>query len=399
MFGFVPVPQPGVPAQGVPSNSSPIPHVMELSMPALGVRPVFERLEELEPRKAVAKNTLGEDAFAFLNPSHWGKRRLMMQIAGKAMAASLLVTTGLWIGSNVAKMEKRMIHREASAEIRKFEGSTKHPPGVPRPAGGVHSSGPLAWAHAIVARRAAIQVTDTFERGMEAWGATSKGGALGWERHPDGYVRPGRLALFQPSLNYTDYRLEFLGQIENQGLSWVVRAHDNQNYYAMQFHVLKAGLRPVISIVHYPVTGGKQGHRVEVPLSIMVHSQTAYQVSVQVKGNRFVASLEGQEVDSWTDDAPASGGVGFFADAGERARLYWMRVSRNDDWLGRICASLLGNSVEEPSQTALLGTTQPLPTHRPAPPETAILTGDTGKFSVACWLELQGASIHKSHRA
>jgi hypothetical protein len=36
------------------------------------------------------------------------------------------------------------------------------------------------------------------------------------------------------------------------------------------------------------------------------------------------------------------GGVGFFADAGEQARLYWIKVSKNEDWLGRVCAFLSG---------------------------------------------------------
>jgi hypothetical protein len=67
-------------------------------------------------------------------------------------------------------------------------------------------------------------------------------------------------------------------------------------------------------------------------------------VSVAVKGNRFTASIDGQEVDSWTDQAPSTGGVGFFSEAGERARLYWMRVSKNQDLLGRICAYLANSS-------------------------------------------------------
>jgi tetratricopeptide (TPR) repeat protein len=76
----------------------------------------------------------------------------------------------------------------------------------------------------------------------------------------------------------------------------------------------------------------------------MVHNDEPYRVSVEVRGKRFTASIEGQEVESWTDDAPAVGAVGFFAEAGERARIYWMKVSRNDDWLGRVCAFLAGGA-------------------------------------------------------
>jgi hypothetical protein len=37
--------------------------------------------------------------------------------------------------------------------------------------------------------------------------------------------------------------------------------------------------------------------------------------------------------------------VGFFTEANERARLYWMRVSKNDDWLGHVCAFLSGDDA------------------------------------------------------
>jgi hypothetical protein len=65
-----------------------------------------------------------------------------------------------------------------------------------------------------------------------------------------------------------------------------------------------------------------------------------------------ITSIEGQEVDRWTDDTLASGGVGFFSEPGEQARLYWMRLAVHDDWLGRICAYLSGGSEEESGSSA-----------------------------------------------
>src|SRR6476620_7806896 len=50
----------------------------------------------------------------------------------------------------------------------------------------------------------------------------------------------------------------------------------------------------------------------------------------------------GERIESWSDDAGAQGGVGFFSEPGERARLYWMKLSRNQDMLGRFCAYLSG---------------------------------------------------------
>jgi hypothetical protein len=216
----------------------------------------------------------------------------------------------------------------------------------------VAANRPLNWVRSAISKRAAVELTDTFRAGMEAWSAPPKSWAPGWSRHPDGYVHTGQLALYRPSAVYSNYRLEFFAQIESKSMGWVVRARDLQNYYAMKFTVVEPGLRPVIAMVHYPVVGGKKGHRVEMPLSVMVHNDTAYHVEVEVEGNRVITSIEGQEVDRWTDDTLASGGVGFFSEPGERARLYWMKLAANDDLLGRICAYLADGSEEGSETTA-----------------------------------------------
>jgi hypothetical protein len=82
--------------------------------------------------------------------------------------------------------------------------------------------------------------------------------------------------------------MEFMGQIENKGMSWVVRAHDVDNYYAMKLNVVAPGLRPIVSVVRYPVVNGKRGRKVEIPLPVMMHNNTPYRVAVDVRGNRFV---------------------------------------------------------------------------------------------------------------
>ena len=195
-----------------------------------------------------------------------------------------------------------------------------------------------------ISNRATVEAADNFRGGMESWGSQPKTYAAGWARHPDGYVHPGKLALFNPSLQFKDYRLEFSGLIESKSVGWVLRAQDPKNYYAMKFTVVESGLRTLIAVAHYPVVDGKAGHKVETPLNVMVHRNKPFQVAVNVKGNHFVTSVDGAEVDSWSDDTLASGGIGFFSEAGERARIYWMRVSKNDDWLGRVCALFSGGS-------------------------------------------------------
>jgi hypothetical protein len=206
------------------------------------------------------------------------------------------------------------------------------------------SGGPIENIRRAIATRAKVELNDTFDRGMTAWGHTASL-ASGWSHHSEGYVQTGQLALFQPSMKFTDYRMEFFGQIESKSIGWVVRAHDPRNYYAMKFTVIQSGLRPIIAMVHYPVTDGHAGKPVETPLmDVMVHNNTPYHVAVTVAGNRIITSIEGQEVDRWIEDQIPSGGVGFYSDAGERARLYWMKVSKNEDFLGKVCAYLSGSA-------------------------------------------------------
>ncbi len=49
----------------------------------------------------------------------------------------------------------------------------------------------------------------------------------------DGFIHPGQLALYRPSVPLSDYRFEFMAQIENKSVDWVVRAKDADNYYAL----------------------------------------------------------------------------------------------------------------------------------------------------------------------
>jgi hypothetical protein len=241
-----------------------------------------------------------------------------------------------------------------------------------------------------IANRAAYSVTDTLQAGMQSWGAPAKSWAPGWSHNADGFVQTGPLALFNPSLTYKDYRLEFFGQIENKSMGWAVRAHDTQNYYAMKFTVLQAGLRPVIAMAHYPVVAGKRGRKVETPLSVMVHNNTPIHVAVDVQGNRVTASVEGQQVDSWTDELLPTGGVGFFSEAGERARLYWMKVSKNQDWLGVICSYLSdsGGNTRETAEVWGPGfpTDGPAPS-TPAQPQDAVLAeAETSTNDFRFWM-------------
>jgi hypothetical protein len=302
--------------------------------PRFALRAALGRVEDLVPRKAAPKTGRpgGADTYRVV----------------EAIAAALFVAAGLWFSSSAARTAGK-----TAAVGEELTAAVSAAPAPANPASQtVAAKPPMGWVRSAISKRAAVELTDTFRTGMEFWTAAPESPAPGWSRHPDGYVRTGQLALYRPSAVYSDYRLEFFAQIESKSMGWVVRARDLQNYYAMKFTVVEPGLRPIIAIVHYPVVGGKKGNRVEVPLSVMVHNDTPYHVAVEVKGHQVVTSIEGQEVDRWIDDTLASGGVGFFSEPGERARLYWMKLAANYDFLGKICAYLSGGSEGGSETTA-----------------------------------------------
>ncbi len=81
--------------------------------------------------------------------------------------------------------------------------------------------------------------------------------STGWSFDENGFVKPGTLALYRPSLGLRDYDMEFLGLIDKKALSWVVRAKDFDNYYVVKLVVTKAGPLPTMGITRYAVIDGK----------------------------------------------------------------------------------------------------------------------------------------------
>jgi len=195
--------------------------------------------------------------------------------------------------------------------------------------------------------RATRDFADNFRGGLNQWKGVQAKWPKSWSYSTDGFIHPGQLALYRPSVPLSDYRFEFMAQIENKSVDWVVRAKDADNYYALKFTVLQPGPRPLVAMVRYPVIAGARGARVQTPLRMMIHANTPYRVTVDVKGNRYRAFIDDQEADFWTEDRLKTGGVGFFSEAGERARVYWVKLESHGDILGRICGLLSAKNSED----------------------------------------------------
>ena len=317
------------------SRFAPIP-------PSFSLRSVWERNEDVVAQKPVPKKSTVAEVFALPEAKPRPKYSKWVGYVAK-IAAGIVIVMVTWYGAGSIQEHSLQGRTNISKSMPSDaqSGSAGSRTALAR-AERAAPSGAIARVRQTIASRAAVQYGDNLREGMEAWGAAAKTYPAGWSRSAEGYVNTGALALFTPTRNFTDYQLEFLGQIENKSMGWTVRAKDANNYHAMKFTVIESGLRPVIAMVHYNVIDGKAGYRSQTPLNVMVHNRTPIQVAVNVKGNHLITSIDGEEVDSYSDDALSSGGVGFFSEANEKARLYWVKVSKNDDWLGHVCAFLSG---------------------------------------------------------
>jgi hypothetical protein len=143
----------------------------------------------------------------------------------------------------------------------------------------------------------------------------------GWSGDPNG-LRVGRqITIYRPSLKLSDYRLEFQASIDVRSIGWVFRAADPGNYYAMKLMTVSNGLSPKVALFKYLVANGKQTQVGRVPIDLAVRPDTVFNIRVDVRGPQFTTFLQGQQVDSWTDDQLKVGGAGFLNEREERGKV------------------------------------------------------------------------------
>jgi hypothetical protein len=204
--------------------------------------------------------------------------------------------------------------------------------------------------HEAVADRAAVDLNEDFRTGLDNW-TNRASGHPSWISDSSGFVHPAALALYRPSLGLSDYQMQFVGTIDKKSLSWVVRAADVNNYYAVGLTVLKPGATPTIGVTRYAVISGKVQDRVTTPLVISARVDTVYHVSLEVQGDQFALSVQDQVVDTWFDARLRHGGIGFFAEPEAASRVTGVQVRARYDLLGRLCAFLMpsGKSTDRAS--------------------------------------------------
>ncbi len=143
----------------------------------------------------------------------------------------------------------------------------------------------------------------------------------GWGGDPAGIHAGRQITIYRPSLKLTDYRIEFQGSIETQSIGWVFRAADPENYYAMKLVAVSSGLSPKVALFKYLVINGRQTQVGRVPIDLPVQADTVFNIRTDVRGPQFSTSIQGRQVDVWTDDQLKAGGVGFLNEREERGKV------------------------------------------------------------------------------
>jgi hypothetical protein len=194
-----------------------------------------------------------------------------------------------------------------------------------------------------VSKRAQVDLFEDFSTGLDEW-QSGEDLASTWSYDKNGFVNPGTLSLFTPSMQLTNYDLDSLVQIETKGIGLVFRAEGPRTYQAVRVLVEGSGPLPALVVERYRVVEGQASRPVRTQYPSRFQTDTLYRVHLQVHADEFSLYIQGQLVDFWSDKRLPSGGVGLFCAPGEHARVAWIRVSHNTDSVGRIC-SLLASAL------------------------------------------------------
>jgi hypothetical protein len=166
-----------------------------------------------------------------------------------------------------------------------------------------------------------VKLEESFDAGLKNW----IGGIENWRVDAAG-AHPGSLALYKPSLGLRDYELQFLVRVDKGAVTCVFRASGFDEYYAASVSAAPDGTREFSR--RTVIAGAIESPE---PLKLPPGTRAAFTVKLRARGREFSVHVDGQSIESWTDDRLQSGGIGFMGAPEDRARLYWVRISRLGD--------------------------------------------------------------------
>jgi len=191
------------------------------------------------------------------------------------------------------------------------------------------------WLQDLLPGEKPLRLKTSFSEGLGQWA-----GGANWRKEGE-VARPGRLRLWQATVDKQDYDFNFLGQIDRKAISWAFRAGDERNYYASKIELNRQGELSGASIHRYIVQKAETVSHVEMPLPVVLERNRPYQFTIAVEGNRFRTLIDGHVIDEWSDNRFAKGGVGFYSGQGELAGLHWVSFRERKGLMSRFMAAAL----------------------------------------------------------
>lgn len=232
---------------------------------------------------------------------------------------------------------------ESKAAVASVTVARSAPPGsaVVAPAKLVPAAEPSRWdiLTSRIAGRASVDFEEDFHNGLSLWEGKGEW-ARSWSYDRAGTVRPGQMAIFQPSVPLRDYVFEMKAAIDRRAIQWVVRASSPQNYHFARLNVTPGAPLTKLELERWSVVNGRTGRVTRLPLPHASANQTLFAIRVETRGDSVTTYLQDQVIDTFNDARLQDGGVGLLGAGDDRPRIYGIRVFHQNDFLGKLCSFL-----------------------------------------------------------
>lgn len=195
-----------------------------------------------------------------------------------------------------------------------------------------------------IASRSSIHLEEDFSAGLGLWDGEGNW-ARSWYYDKGGVIRPGRMAIYQPSIPMEDYQLLLTAAVERRSISWMVRASDLRNYIAARLHIAGSGPGQRLSFERWTVKEGRVIRRQVLPLATNLGTATTARIQMDITGTTFTTMLNDQVIDVFTDSSHPSGGVGLFSSDGDQPRIYRLVLTHQHDFFGKLCSFLAPHPI------------------------------------------------------
>lgn len=190
-----------------------------------------------------------------------------------------------------------------------------------------------------IAGRASVNLVEDFRNGLSKWEGRGEW-ARTWSYDRSGTVRPGHLAIYQPTVALRDYVVEMKASIDRRSIQWLVRASSPQNYHFARLNVTPGSPLTALAFERWTVINGRMGRVTRLPLPHAAANQTLFAIRVEVKGDSITTYLQDQVIDTFNDPRLQDGGVGLLGAQNDRPRIYGINVTHQNDFLGKLCSFL-----------------------------------------------------------